>query len=472
MSKRKISRRRFIGEASCAAIGSTTFLSSFLNLAAANTLATPIIGGDYKALVCVLLAGGCDTFNMVIPHVQSEYDNYAATRTSLALSRDSLYDFTPLNTGGKTYGFHNSMFRMQELFNSGDLAVVSNVGTLVEPILDNSEYSSGVKKLPLGLYSHSDQAMHWQTSVPQSRDALGWGGRLADLLQKDNSSPNISMNISLSGRNTFQSGADTIEYTISNSGNGGAGVEQFIYQGNAGLMNIARNSTVDSLVADMYSNVFKKTFANSLRTTVEATTLFSNSLSEVQPFTTQFSNNNFSRDLHQVARTIAAQGSLGMERQVFYVVYGGWDHHGELLGNQQTMLADLSNGLYEFYSALGEINKQECVTAFTISDFARTLTSNGNGSDHAWGGNHLVLGGAVNGTNMFGTYPDLYLDNNPLNVSSRGNLLPTTSTDEYFAELALWFGVSQGQLEDILPNIREFYPSNATSGPLGFMNIP
>lgn len=470
MSKRKISRRRFIGEASCAAVGTTTFFSSFLKLAAANTLATPVIGGDYKALVCVLLAGGCDTFNMIVPHTQEEYDNYATTRTSLALGRNSLREFTPLNAGGKTYGFHNSMYRMQELFNSGDLAVVSNVGTLIEPITDADDFRNNRQKRPLGLYSHSDQAMHWQTSLPQNRDALGWGGRMADILQSRNTNPNISMNISLNGKNTFQSGADTIEYTISRTGNGGAGLEQFRFQGNAGLMNLVRNSTVDSLVADMYTNVFQKTFANNLSTTVEATNLFTNSLAKVAPFTTPFSNNRFSENLHQVARTIAAQSDLGMERQVFYVVYGGWDHHGELLNNQENMLEVLSNGLYEFYAALGELNKQDCVTAFTISDFARTLTSNGNGSDHAWGGNHLVMGGAVNGQRMFGTYPDLSLDNNILNVSNRGNLIPTTSTDEYFAELALWFNVSQSELEDILPNIREFYSASA-NGPLGLMDL-
>ncbi|MFK7934958.1 MAG: DUF1501 domain-containing protein [Saprospiraceae bacterium] len=470
MSKRNISRRRFIGEMSCAAVGTSTLFSSFLNLAAANTLATPVIGGDYKALVCVLLSGGCDTFNMIMPHTQGEYDNYVATRTSLALERDDLRQFTPLNTGGKTYGFHPSMARMQELFNSGDLAVVPNVGTLIKPIVNSTDYDNDRSKRPVGLYSHSDQQMHWQTSLPQSRDALGWGGRLADILQSRNTNPNISMNISLDGKNTFQSGADTIEYTISNQGNGGAGVEQFRYQGNAGLMNLVRNSTVDSLVTNMYTNVFQQTFANSLSSTVEATNLFTTSLAKIDPFLTEFSDTGFSRDLRQIARTIAAQSDLQMERQVFYVVYGGWDHHGELLANQQNMLATLSNGLYEFYSALGEINKQSCVTTFTISDFARTLTSNGNGSDHAWGGNHLVMGGAVNGQNMFGTYPDLYLDNNPLNVSRRGNLIPTTSTDEYFAELALWYGVSQSELEDILPNIREFYSASA-NGPLGLMNL-
>ncbi|MEL7020165.1 MAG: DUF1501 domain-containing protein [Bacteroidota bacterium] len=470
MPKRKISRRRFVGEMSCAAIGSTTFFSSFLQLAAANTLATPVLSGDYKALVCVLLAGGCDTFNMVVPHTQDEYDNYAATRTSLALQRDSLRTLSPLNTGGKTYGFHNSMYRMQELFNSGDVAIVANVGTLIQPITDATDYSNNTQKHPLGLYSHSDQAMHWQTSLPQSRDALGWGGRMADILESRNTNSNISMNISLDGKNTFQSGANTIEYTISNQGNGSSGLPQFIYQSNAGMLNLVRNSTIDSLAANVYTNVFQKTFANNLSNTVEASNLFSNSLANVGAFSTPFSNTRFSADLRQIARTIAAQSDLGMERQVFYVVYGGWDHHGELLNNQTEMLEVLSNGLYEFHSALGEINKQDCVTTFTISDFARTLTSNGNGSDHAWGGNHIVMGGAVNGQRLFGTYPDLYLDGNPLNVSNRGNLIPTTATDEYFAELALWFGVSQSELEDILPNIRSFYSAAAT-GPLGLMNL-
>ncbi|MDX1665926.1 MAG: DUF1501 domain-containing protein [Saprospiraceae bacterium] len=472
MCAKKISRRRFIGQASCAAIGSTTLLNSLATLMGSTALAKSSLSNmdDYKALVCILLAGGNDSYNMLVPRGNEAYAEYATTRSTLALPQESLLPINPLNDDGRGYGIHPSMPHVQQLFEAGEAAFVANVGTLVEPIADTSDYYSGLKKRPLGLYSHSDQIEQWQTSVPQSRQAVGWGGRLADIMKSLNSNQDISMNISLSGRNVFQSGNTVLEYSIENDGNGVRGIEGMrSWYGDSGILTELRNAAVDSLVGDVYVNAFKKTFADVTRRSLDATELFANSIASVPAFTTQFSEHYLSQDLQMVAKTIAAQGSLGMNRQTFFTTFGGWDHHDEVLNNQQYMLGVLSRAIGDFFAALKELGMEDKVTLFTISDFARTLTSNGNGSDHAWGGNAIVAGGAVDGQKIYGQYPDMYLQDNPLSFS-RGRFLPTTSADEYFAELALWFGVSPSDLAMVLPNIGNFY-SPGSGSPLGFLPL-
>lgn len=472
-----ISRRKFIEQASCAAIGSTTLLSSILNLGMFNALASPTNSSDtdrdYKALVCILLAGGNDSFNMLIPRGTSEYNEYAATRSGLAIPKNELHNINPLSgTGGKLFGLHPSMEHVQELFEEGELAFLSNVGTLVEPITNAQQYNSGIKKVPLGLFSHSDQIEQWQTSVPQNRNAVGWGGRMADILHTLNTNNTVSMNISLSGSNVFQSGNLTYEYTISNQGSGIEGLQPFQdFYSNRGFLDRTRNAAVDSLVADTYYNVFQKTIARVTRQSIDAQKHFEEAINMAPTFTTQFHTSNLSQSMQMIARVAAVHEQLGVKRQTFFVSYGGWDHHDEVLESQLVMLNILSRALADFNSALKEIGLHDQVTTFTISDFGRTLTSNGNGSDHAWGSNQIIMGGAVKGQRLYGQYPDLYLTGNPLVVTKRGVLLPTTSADAFFAELALWFGVSQSDLALVLPNIRNFYPTGSTTPPIGFMNI-
>ncbi|MEM7010577.1 MAG: DUF1501 domain-containing protein, partial [Verrucomicrobiota bacterium] len=188
----------------------------------------------------------------------------------------------------------------------------------------------------------------------------------------------------------------------------------------------------------------------------------------VPNFTTVFSPGYVSGAFQMIAKTIAARQTLNVKRQTFFVLLGGWDHHDEVLNNMTNMLPLVSKGLSEFNSAMTELGIQDKVTTFTASDFARTLTSNGQGSDHGWGGNHIVMGGAVNGGQIYGTYPNLY-EGNPLDTG-RGRLIPTTSVDEMFAELAKWFGVSSADLDSLFPNLDRFYDSSSSSLPLGFMN--
>ncbi len=482
MSKRKISRRSFLGEASCAAIGSTAFLSSFLNLGMINTLsARPHIisnTNDYKAMVCILLAGGADTYNVLVPTENTEYSDYQTTRGDLALDKDAvnpeqLIDLD-YDDNGRTFAVHGGMTRVRDMFDSGDLSFLSNIGTLVEPIANQAEFDAGIKKLPLGLYSHSDQIMHWQTSVPQSRSAVGVGGRMSDILHDMNTISNVSMNISLAGKNRFQTGNQYQEYSIGNSTTAAnIGLDGFSsYLNNSGLLNDIKNNTISNVVEQEYNNIFEQTIGSLTSQTSESIEIFEAAFANIVPLSTSFSDNNLSNDLKKIAETISVRSHLGANRQIFFVTIGGWDHHDNVLDNQNAMLPVVSNALGEFNDALTEIGMHNDVVTFTISDFARTLTSNGNGSDHAWGGNHMIMGGPINGGQIFGDYPSLALDGNDLNLSNRGRILPTTSVDEFYAEIALWFGVSPNDLDYILPNLCNFYSSSNCTQPPGMNYSP
>ncbi len=463
--KKTMNRRKFLGTASCAAVGTSTFFSTLLNLgmtsnAAAHSL-TNTKDKDYKALVCVLLAGGNDSFNMLIPNDEASYAEYKTTRANLAIKQDRILGLNPLVTNQPKLGVHPSMPEVQALFNQGDLAFLANVGTLVQPTT-KAQYTNQAVKLPLGLFSHADQIQQWQTSIPQSRTAYGWGGRVADIMQSMNANQNISMNISLSGRNVFQSGNKAAEYSIESGGLGSVGIKDY---GGEDVLDQIRTTAVKSLMEQQYADVFAKTYANVVSSSQATHEVFSKAIEKVQMKAT-FSKNEVSQSLQMVAKTIAARKHLNVNRQTFFITFGGWDHHDRVLKSQRKMLAVLSKALQEFHTAMQEFNTNDEVTTFTISDFGRTLTSNGNGTDHAWGGNVMMMGGKVKGGQIYGQYPSLALGS-VLDVNN-GVLLPTTSTDEYFAELARWFGVSNTDLPDIFPNLRNFYSVGATP-PIGFM---
>lgn len=469
MSKRTrlLSRRQFLGQASCAAVGSTALFSTLLNLRMANSAAAqtvPGVPGDYKALVCLFFAGGIDSFNLLVPRGTSEYAEYRSIRTDLALADTLLLPINPLVSPGKELGLHPGLTHLQSLFEAGNAAWVSNVGTLVYPTT-LAEYESESVTLPLGLFSHSDQIKQWQTSVPQSSGAIGWGGRTADLLYSLNNNDKISMNISLAGSNVWQTGNQVVNYTITENGSTARSGYDYTWG-----IHPARGNAIDHQLDIEYQNLFERTFVRTSRDAIDAHLEFSAAIENAPTFDTEFANvadNNWlADDLQMVARTIAAHNALGMTRQTFFVQVGGWDHHDEVINNMGGMVPLVSEAVGAFYDAMVTAGEQNNVTLFTASDFARTLTSNGQGSDHAWGGNHFVVGGAVNGQRVYGTYPDLFEGNNL--DTGRGRLIPTTSVDEYFAELALWFGVSPGELATVLPNVTNFYTPGVTP-PLGFM---
>jgi len=478
-------RRQFLGQASCSAVSAIPVLNTLLNLRLASSIANaaPPQPGEYRALVCLFLSGGNDSYNMLSPYSgpssthansRTEYEN---SRGNLALPLGQVRQINPLNTSGRTFAVHPQMPNLQARFEAGDAAFVANVGTLIEPVLNRAQVFNASKRLPLGLYSHSDQIEQWQTSVPQSRSGIGWGGRMMDLIKDINPGKVVSMNISVDGSNVFQSGVSGAEYAV-NAGNsqepegGATPLTGYVkgYDSNSSFPN-ASSTAVDSMLARQYSHLLQATFQQKRRDAQEAYEVYRSATSGALPGTVTFPNTILGRQLRQVAKAIMGRNGLGALRQTFFVNRGGWDHHSDTLAQQQIMLGEVDAAIGAFWAQLVALGIQDQVVLFTGSDFGRTLTSNSRGSDHAWGGNHFVMGGAVDGRKIFGQYPSLALNPesgselNPLDTG-RGRMIPTTSCDAYFGELALWLGVPPSSLHLVLPNVGNFFTPGAV-GPLG-----
>ncbi|YCM42391.1 DUF1501 domain-containing protein [Verrucomicrobiaceae bacterium 227] len=457
-------RRRFLGEASCASVGSIAALSSIFNLRLAGLLAAAENPPeeDYKALVCVFLAGGNDSFNMLTPGSGEAYDDYAAARGSLALAPGDLSNFTEPLLDGRQLALNRNMSELFGLYESEKAAFVSNVGTLVESTTV-AGIQDGSAKLPLGLFSHADQQLHWQSGLPETRSpGSGWGGRLADLFADLNGVSGVSMNISLAGINLFQSSAGTSVYSKAQGS-----VPGLANWDNPALL--GRRRAIESVLDAEYHNVFEKSFAAITKEAIASSREYGDALAAADPVTATFTPTNaISMQLKDVAESISARSGLNKKRQTFFVMAGGWDHHSSL-DPHPAMLAQLSQAVGEFQAAMNSMELEDQVTLFTASDFGRTLSANGGGSDHAWGGNQFVVGGAVNGKQVYGEYPELALGS--VLDTGRGRLVPTTSVDQYFAELALWMGVSKSNLSMVLPNIGRFYDVEGAAPPLGLMKL-
>lgn len=462
--KRGTTRRQF--GTTCAAMMSTGLTSTLMQLQLTRSALAQTAAGDYRALVCLFLDGGNDSFNMLVPHDQAEYDDYASIRGSqanqgLALAREQTLPIT--GPDGRTLALHPAMQSIQELYTQGKVAFVANVGSLVQPT--NLADFQSESNLPLGLFSHADLTRHWQTSVPQSRNVLkGWGGRMADILtDPSNRDATISMNIALNQLNTFQAAKYANPYVVS----AGGATERDGYFGNWAPDLIFYRAHQDMLQRPR-TNLLEQTYTQLTDNAINAAALYNQATSGLT-LETNFPGSYLANDLERVARTIAAREQLGHTKQIFFLSYGGWDHHGGLIGPHGYMLGQVSDALSAFYQSTVELGVADQVVTFTASDFGRTLAGNGQGSDHGWGGNQLVMGGAVQGGAIFGEYPRSLAQDNPLDVG-RGRLIPTMSVDQYAAELAMWMGISNdGELETVLPNIRTFYPANASDAPVGFL---
>ncbi|MDB6168539.1 MAG: hypothetical protein JWM88_1403 [Verrucomicrobia bacterium] len=464
-----LSRRRFIGQACCAAVGATGFLSSLASLrligAAANPAGQAIgpsaTAGDYKALVCLFLQGGNDANNLIVPTDTATYAAYLAARTTLALPVAGVLPIAPRTSDGRSWGLHPSLAGIQGLFGSGQAALLANVGTLVQPTT-LTQYKSGKTPLPPQLFSHSDQQVQWQSSVPDKVPTTGWGGRLADLVNAFNSNNQISMSVSLAGTNFFQVGKQVSQYAISPGG-------AVTFSGTTGGNNPLRYAAQKDLFAQGQGALFDAAFAGISSGAIANSDLVNTVLAGAPALATAFPNTSLGNQLKMVARLISTSAAFGLKRQVFFCQVGGYDLHAAqvdpanpLAGSHATLLTQLSQALTAFYAATVELGVASQVTAFTASDFGRTLSSNGDGSDHGWGNHQLVVGGAVKGGDIYGAMPVLTV-NGP-DDTGRGRWIPTTSVDEYSGTLATWFGVSGTDLPAVLPNISRFAHPN-----LGFL---
>ena len=461
MKNNIVSRRRFLKTSGVAMAGASVFLSGMPGrqlFAASGGLDALNIKHQDKALVFLMLDGGNDSYNMLVPDSGASYQEYAQTRGNLALKQT---DLLPLNgfkdSAGKTFGLHPSMQEVQSLFNDKKLSFVANVGPMIEKV-SKADFYRNTKPLPLGLMSHSDQFRHWQTARPGERVNKGWFGAFADAL---NTKSQIPMNISLAGSNIMQDGMESSSYAITSKGSVG-----MIFKDQNSAFDRILQDAVDSVLTKQYQDPFKQTYASYTDKAQSQHEQFSKAVDGIK-INTRFSNTPLSDQFAMVAKSIKASRELGEPQQTFFLRYIGWDHHDELLENHAAMLKVVSQAMAEFQNALEELDIADKVVTFTGSDFGRTLTSNGNGTDHGWGGNIMVMGEGVNGGQVFGDYPSLML-NNDLDVGD-GVLIPTTSIDEVYAELALWFGVTKAQLPALFPNIENFYSPDSQGLPLDFM---
>ncbi len=503
------SRRRFIRHAACAAVGTIGMTNVLRDLRFMSSALAQSNITDYKALICVFLNGGNDSNNMIIPTIPSEWQSYAAARssvlaipntdggpaTALALnSRDGQAGY-PANDN-HTYGLHPAMPELRSLFNAGHAAALFNVGTLSYPIT-KAQYNSGAVPKPPQLYSHSDQQTQWQTSIPDQPAVSGWGGRLSDLMTTPvnvNAGGQISMALTLAGSNIFEVGNVNAapQYSVSTGG-------AVTISGVSG----ARQTTMQSILSDdinLNQDLQTKAYANVLNHAINESSIVSTSLTKnaSASFLSRFPatvvtpnggvsfNSSLMNQMKMVARLIdigsrpynGVDGyGLGMKRQIFFIQVGGYDTHTVqtasatssnpsnstvIIGAQAQLLAELSQTLNAFYLAMGDLGLANNVTAFTMSDFGRTFPSNGSGSDHGWGSHHFIVGGAVKGGATYGKLPTLTV-NGPDDTGT-GRWIPTTSVDQYAATLASWFGVDPDNLSTIFPNLGRFTSSN-----LGFI---
>jgi uncharacterized protein (DUF1501 family) len=415
---------------------------------------------DYKALVCIFLYGGNDANNTIVPLDTAGYANYAQTRSYLALPQAQLLPLA-VASGASQYGLHPALPGLQSLWASGNLAIVANVGTLVQP-LTKAQYLSTTTVKPESLFSHIDQQHEWQASIASTSSSnSGWGGRLLDALAALNANSRIPPMISTGGNNLFVTGAASQALVIPTSGS--FGLNGFSNDS----ADTARRSALEQLLsvdqsinltqaaqAVMSGALSSSAILNPILTTTDATLA-----ARFAGLTT-----NFSRQLLAIAKVIEARSTLGATRQVFLATLGSFDTHTDQLNTQQTLLSELDAGLTAFHGAMADIGAGKSVTAFTLSDFSRNFLPNtGGGTDHAWGSHPLVIGDAVNGGSIYGTMPTLELSG-PDDASNLGRWIPTIAVDQFAATLATWFGADATALAAVLPNLSAFSPST-----LGFI---
>ncbi|MFZ6674446.1 DUF1501 domain-containing protein [Undibacterium sp. Xuan67W] len=478
-SKINASRREFLRMSSALSVVGAAGAPFALNLATMASAAAQTVPNDYKALVCLFMFGANDHANTVLATDSTSWSQYLSVRTtneagSIALpavgTAGGVLPITPNSTqAGRTFALHPSMTELKSLFDNGRAAVISNVGPLVVPTT-LAQYKAASVPLPPKLFSHNDQQSLWQAYAPEGA-AYGWGGRMGDLMAANNSNP-IFTSISASGNAVFLAGRTVNQYQVNASGAVPiGGLSGALFGSSAGANPLKAIITADA------PHLLHKEHAVVTSRSINAQSLLSPSMAAAGgtgvPNPTQYTNpntgalatNSLAVQLQTVARIIAGRSALGAKRQVFFVSMGGFDTHDFQRTSQADLLAKVSHAIAYFDGVMGNLqgaDVRNSVTLFTASDFGRTFTSNGDGTDHGWGSHHFIVGGAVKGKNIYGTFPVTGLKHDQ-DVGS-GSLLPQFSVDQYGATLANWFGLSTTQINDVFPNITNFTNRN-----LGFM---
>lgn len=427
-----------------------------LNLSAL-THAAAAGANDYKAMVCVFLYGGNDHFNTVAPYDSYNHRYYSEMRGTLATSRDDL-EPTKLNgdtlPDGKRFALAPQMTKSHELWSQGSLGVQLSVGPLMEPTT-KQQYENGTVELPPRMFAHNSQQGFWQSLVDGGSNANGWGGRLADrMLSQYGTSPFNT--ISLFGQSTFLNGQVQIATNVSPDGDSLLTANNSELFGQQGISDAALN-----LMTARNTGLYASAHTTMMRRSINATEKLNNAFANSSALATQFDpESGLSNQLKNVAELMSVRDRLNVNRQIYFVGIGGFDTHGSLVGSHPALLTELDGALKEFYDATVELGISDKVTTFTASEFGRTLNSNGDGSDHGWGAHQLIMGDDVDGRRFYGHAPEMSSDSE--NLIDRGRLLPTTSIEQFGAELGRWFGATPGDLSDVFARLDRF-----DSEPLG-----
>jgi uncharacterized protein (DUF1501 family) len=476
MCKVDYTRRQFLRTASFASmagISASPFLVGLNSMAAMaqNTGAT-----DYKALVCVFLQGGNDGHGMVIATDPDSYSAFTSARSGAPGLAYPMSDLLPITLqtpqSGRTFALNPALTGVQNLFNAGRLAVVANTGTLIAPVT-KVQVTANSAPLPDSLFSHFDQTAAWQAIASNlgSGEHLGWGGAVADLIESMNMNSNSMFTcISTAGIALFLSGQTSFQLNCTSAGPIPiSGLAQPLFGGAAGT------NALNSILSADEANLFAKEYEVVIQRSIQAQATLSTSMlpagaggipnptQYLDPMTNKLTDNPLATSLQTVARIIGGRAGLGVTRQIFYVQLGSFDTHNNQAQQIASLLTQLGQGFEYFDGVMTSLGLGNQVTTFTASDFGRTLTSNSNGTDHGWGSHHFVLGGAVQGQNMYGQYP--VIGSNQANDVGAGRLIPTTSVDQYAGTLARWFGLSDSQVRQVLPNFANF----GSSPYLGFL---
>jgi uncharacterized protein (DUF1501 family) len=442
-----MNKREFLK--STAALGLGSGLATFTQLSA---LAQSATGEDYRALVCLFMFGGNDSNNLLIPYDPAAHSRYANARSNLALARDTLLPITTSNTAGVSYALHPSMGGLAGLFNGSaartpKVALVANTGPLIVPT-SKAQWNARSVPLPDNLFSHSDQQSQWQAAMYE-RPSNGWGGRLAETLVPDGTANRGYSVLSVTGGNLWETGDKSLSaYKVSASGKFGF---DFYDPASKDPLSLAITQTL----ADTRQHLFEQGFVDVMGRSIEVQRILTQALASTT-VNTVFPNTNLGNQFKMVARLIAARSKLGLKKQCFFCSIGGFDTHGEdQLTRQAQLLGEISDAVTAFYLATEELAVADKVTTFSASDFGRTFTSNGRGSDHGWGSHHFVVGGAVQGGKLFGTFPEHVVGGNN-DSGNQGNWIPTTSTEAYAATLGRWFGANETTLDTVFPRLINF----------------
>jgi len=471
-------RRSFIkglgGAGALSFLGGTSILSAI----GTNAFAADVSG--YKAIVCLFMHGGQDCHDTVLPYDQVSYDTYIQLRSGILSEYEAkqggsnrtlarLLALNPNNAanfGGRQFALPDELGPIKTLFDAGNAAILGNVGPLVEP-LSRTDFNNGIKSAPKQLFSHNDQQSTWMSNAPEGA-ILGWGGKFADAALASGANQNESFTaVSTDGINVFLSGQDVQQYNLNTDGPPQVnGLKNF---GSALLGTGANSALAKQLLENHYrsiglssSNLIKRDLSAISDRAFTLNETFANALANAPNLLTQFPNTNTGQQLMSIASTINIRNSLGVGRQVFFVGMGGFDTHDDqatALPNQQKRYAD---AIGAFYQATVEMGIENNVTLFTASDFGRALLENGNGTDHGWGGHHFIVGGAVNGNNIYGNLPEYIIGHEQ--DAGNGRLIPQISVEQYAATLGKWFGLTDVELASALPNLANFVVKD-----LGFM---